>query len=71
MWQQGQLLLSLICSGMKYNMFKYTPEDYEKAVKFLKSINKEQKIKKELSTDGYSIIALANSFLEKQNDGST
>jgi len=41
--------------------FPYTTEGYLKAKEYLKDLNI-----KELSEDGYTIVALANSLLEKE-----
>lgn len=44
-----------------YMSFPYTPEGYLEAKEYLKDLNI-----KELSDDGYTIVALANSLLEKE-----
>jgi hypothetical protein len=45
--------------------FEYTLDGYIQASGYLKSINHDVK---ELSEDGFTIVALANSILEKENN---
>jgi hypothetical protein len=46
-------------------MWEYTCEGYLEAEKYLKDTNQWYLVEKELSTDGYTIIALANSLKER------
>lgn len=48
------------------NKFEYTREGYEEAQAFLRKNKKELLLDYELSRDGYTIVALANSVY---NDG--
>jgi hypothetical protein len=50
-------------------MFEYTEEGYRRAIKYLKDVGKSNLINKELSKDGYTVVALANSILECSFDG--
>lgn len=50
-------------------MFEYTTQGYKLAVKFLKETNQYHLIEKELSVDGYTVVALANSIVERNSDG--
>lgn len=47
--------------------FPYTPEGYKQAREWLKDNNKEHLIERELSTDGYSIVSLANHLKETKH----
>lgn len=50
---------------MRYSRpFEMTEKGYEEAVKFLKSIGKLKELEHELSTDGYTTVALANHHRE-------
>jgi hypothetical protein len=51
-------------------MFEYTKQGYKEAVKFLKETQQYHLVNKELSTDGYTVVALANSIIEHNSDGS-
>lgn len=48
-------------------MFEMTREGCEKAKAYLIAIGRFQDIEHEQSTDGYTIVALANSLYEKYN----
>jgi hypothetical protein len=39
---------------------------YQEAIEYLKSIGKIDAIEKELSTDGYTVVALAQHFKDKE-----
>ena len=45
-------------------MFEYTKKGCSQATKYLKKSGNYNLIEKELSTDGYTIVALANNLLE-------
>ena len=47
------------------NKFEMTTEGLLEAQKFLTDIGEGDLIEKELSTDGYTLVALANSVYEK------
>jgi len=44
--------------------FEYTYEGYKLAVKYLISIDRLKDIEKELSVDGFTTVALANSIYD-------
>jgi hypothetical protein len=46
--------------------FEMTAEGCEKALEYLKSIGEDEAIEKEQSTDGYTVVALANDFRSKE-----
>lgn len=50
-------------------MFEYNTQGYKAAVKFLKETNQYHLIEKELSIDGYTVVALANSIVKRNSDG--
>ena len=47
--------------------FEFTSEGCRQAKKYLEDIDKLKELEKELSTDGWTLIMLANSFWEKNN----
>lgn len=47
-------------------MFEYTTEGCAKAVKYLKDTKQEHFMDRELSMDGWTIVALANSLKKKK-----
>jgi hypothetical protein len=49
------------------NKFEMTPDGYQQAVKWLKENNLMHLVEKEQSTDGYTIVALANELYAKKN----
>ena len=49
-------------------MFEYTEIGYKEAMEFLKETNNLHLIEKELSVDGYTIVALANN-IKRSSDG--
>lgn len=46
-------------------------EDYQEALNYLRNSGNEYLIEKELSTDGWTVIALANSVKKKFDDVSS
>ena len=46
-------------------MFKYTTKGCAKALKYLKDTKQEHLIEREASTDGWTIVSLANSLKKK------
>ena len=52
---------------------EFHTKGYEEAVKFLKETNRFYLVEKEFSTDGWTVIALANSLrqsdLKEKNNG--
>tara|TARA_R110000751_G_scaffold49686_16_gene110502 strand:+ start:1512 stop:1670 length:159 start_codon:yes stop_codon:yes gene_type:complete len=42
--------------------FEMTREGYKEALAYLRDIKQEHLIEKQLSTDGFTVVALANSF---------
>jgi hypothetical protein len=50
------------------NKFDYTTDGYVQAVQYLISVNKEKEIERGFSTDGYSVVQLANDTYYKNNN---
>lgn len=48
--------------------FPMTGDGYKKALQWLKDYNYENLIEKELSTDGFTIVALANFLYKKDKE---
>lgn len=48
--------------------FDYTGDGYVEATRYLKSIGREAEVDRGFSTDGYSVVQLANDIYYKNND---
>ena len=48
--------------------FKYTAEGYRLAKQYLINTGQLDLMKQELSQDGYTLVALANHLIERQNE---
>jgi len=50
------------------NKFDYTTDGVIEALKYLKSIGRDKEAERGFSTDGYSVIQLANDIYYKNNN---
>ena len=48
--------------------FPFTPEGCANATAFLKDTNRYHLLERELSTDGWTLVALANALKERDNE---
>jgi hypothetical protein len=60
-------MVALCICETTMNKFEMTPDGYQQAVKWLKENNLMHLVEKEQSTDGYTIVALANELYAKKN----